>query len=282
MRFRVHHVTRYLYSRPVFLEPHIVRLRPREDPLQRLLHFDMELLPRPVGLVQGLGPEGSPLAQAWFEGLTESLEIRTRFEAQTLCTNPFDFLLADPAVASLPASYPPALRKSLSGCLEGGGGTPEVADFARAVCREAGGGTLPFLVGLAGRIYESFRVVLRHEGPPHPPEKTLALRQGSCRDLAVLFIAACRCQGLAARFVSGYQQGDADSRERHMHAWAEVFLPGGGWRGFDPTHGMAVAEGHLALTASHEPLEASPVSGTIRGNGSEARMEYRIELAVEP
>ena len=101
---------------------------------------------------------------------------------------------------------------------------------------------------------------------------------GACRDLAVLLIDACRSVGLATRFVSGFQQGDREQDRRDLHAWAEVYIPGAGWRGFDPTHGLAVADRHVPLAAGAVPESASPVTGSFRGNGVSSVMETELEI----
>jgi transglutaminase-like putative cysteine protease len=100
---------------------------------------------------------------------------------------------------------------------------------------------------------------------------------GSCRDFTVLFMEACRAVGLAARFVSGYEEGDSTVLERDLHAWAEVYIPGGGWRGFDPTHGLAVADRHVALVASAFPQFTAPVTGSTQEGG---RVSSRLTTEV--
>jgi transglutaminase-like putative cysteine protease len=104
-------------------------------------------------------------------------------------------------------------------------------------------------------------------------------RQGACRDLAVLFIDACRCVGLAARFVSGYQDAYRSMGKRDLHAWAEVYLPGAGWRGYDPTRGLAVADHHVAIAAAADPQNTAPVTATYRGSNVEA--ELITEVSIE-
>jgi transglutaminase-like putative cysteine protease len=104
---------------------------------------------------------------------------------------------------------------------------------------------------------------------------------GSCRDLTVVFMEACRAVGLAARFVSGYEEGDSNILERDLHAWAEVYVPGGGWRGFDPTHGLAVSDRHITLVASPYPAQTLPISGTTEEGsrvGATLETEVRIEV----
>jgi transglutaminase-like putative cysteine protease len=281
MLFKVRHITRYRYDQPVFLEPQTIRLRPRGDAAQRLLAFFLSVDPAPEGLVQHLDPEGNDVACAWFNGLTETLTLTTSFELETLRINPFDYIITEPGLRNLPAVYPPELSARLVQCLALAGG-PEVSAFSDAIAAEAGSRPLDFLNLLCARIRETIEVRVRLQGDPLPAERTLTDRCGSCRDLAVLFIAASRSQGLAARFVSGYQEGDPDARERHLHAWAEVYLPGGGWRGFDPTHGLAVADRHVAVAASMNPPGAAPLSGRFRGSGAVASLDFELQIQTTP
>jgi transglutaminase-like putative cysteine protease len=104
--------------------------------------------------------------------------------------------------------------------------------------------------------------------------------EGSCRDLAVLFCDACRVMGIAARFVSGYECASATVEETYMHAWAEVYLPGIGWRGYDPSRGLAVSNGHIAVAAGFDHDLASPVAGWYSG-GSRSQMETSLRLQVD-
>ena len=105
-------------------------------------------------------------------------------------------------------------------------------------------------------------------------------RQGACRDFAVLFIDACRCVGLAARFVSGYQDAYRSMGKRDLHAWAEVYLPGAGWRGYDPTRGLAVADHHVAVAAAADPQNAAPVTATYRGRQRRSRAAHRSQHRI--
>jgi transglutaminase-like putative cysteine protease len=108
----------------------------------------------------------------------------------------------------------------------------------------------------------------------------MAQKSGSCRDFAVLFMAACQAVGLAARFVSGYQEGDEAQEARELHAWPEVYIPGGGWRGFDPTHGLAVCDRHVPLAAAAHPANAAPVSGKLKpGCLATTQLNYQIQIS---
>lgn len=278
MLFQVTHVTEYSYSRPVFLEPHVIRLRPRSDGTQQLRNFHMTINPPPDGMTECLDIEGNATVQAWFSNSTESLRIATEFLLETCRTNPFDFIFAETSAENLPVKYSAQAARLLEPYRDAVGTDTTLIEFAEDIARECGGKTLACLDLLTRRIYQDFECIIRETGEPAPPQLTLGARRGSCRDLAVVFIAACRTQGLAARFVSGYQEGDPDQPTRYLHAWAEVYLPGAGWRGYDPTHGLSVTAGHIALAASSVPELAAPVSGTFRGTGALATMQARIEI----
>lgn len=280
MRFDIRHVTRYRYDRPAFLEPQTFRLRPRESASQNLLRYSLEIGPRPAGLVQSLDAEGNSMALAWFEGLCDGLTLSSTCTVITSDCNPFGFLLTD-GCERLPVHYPAPLNTLLAPCM-GSLHDDDVVTFSQQVAKETGNRTLDFLVSLAATIERQNRHVVRPHGPPVPAAATLAAAYGSCRDLAVLFIETCRAQGLAARFVSGYQAEGHDNNTRHLHAWAEVFLPGGGWRGFDPSQGLAVADRHVAVAASSAPANTLPVSGFIRGDGLSAAFDYEITIEHTP
>jgi len=279
MLFSVRHRSCYGYSREVFVEPQTIRLRPRHDPGQRLLDFSMTITPTPDGGSEYLDAEGNQAATIWFNRLIDQFVIETRFRVETLRSNPFDYLISEPGCESLPAAYPPGLLPALQSCLVRPDGD-KLRGFTEELREAAGDQTHDFLNRLCDRIYREFSFTSRHRGAAFTAEQTLISRSGSCRDLAVLFIHACRQVGLAARFVSGYQEGDPDQDERQLHAWSEVYLPGGGWRGYDPTHGLAVSDRHIAVAASHHSSGAAPVSGGFRGTGVESRFAFELELAT--
>lgn len=280
MRFRVTHHTRYLYSAPVFLEPHVFRFRPRDDGSQRILAFELRIDPQPRGSTLCLDHNGNVVLHAWFEGLTGHLTVDSRFEVETLRTNPFDFVLTSAAFTTVPAIYPEDLRPTLApyGSIDNSGRL--IYEFARSVARDVHWQTLAFLSSLNQRIFQRTRHTIRDQGPPQPAEQTLSEGAGACRDVAVLFCEACRCMGLAARFVSGYEQAAANEEHSYMHAWAEVYLPGAGWRGFDPSRGLAVADRHVPAAAAIDPAGASPISGTYRGH-AESSMDFEIRMETE-
>jgi transglutaminase-like putative cysteine protease len=277
--FEIAHTTIYTFSRPVFLEPHTIRLRPRSDGSQRLVLFDLTIQPRPVGLSDCLETEGNCAVSAWFDELTESLRVMARCEVETLRENPFDYIVHLSA-DRLPLEYADDLRPSLAPYCSRDSSDDAVTQFASAIADEVDRQTLPFLAALSTRIFQTCEATIRDEGQPQAPGATLAGRRGACRDLTVLFMDACRSVGLGARFVSGYQEGDPEQERRDLHAWAEVYLPGGGWRGYDPTHGLAVADRHVALAAGMRPALAAPITGTFRGTGASSRMHADIQISV--
>ncbi len=253
-------------------------MRPRCDATQQLLNHELQIQPTPAGLSEWRDGEGNDVALVWFDGLINQMELTVRSEVKTLRADPFDFIYTEPGVQTLPARYAEPLGAVLKSCLAGPGAAPvrDVADDLLAVCNRD---TSCFLSALSIWLYERCEVVIREEGDPLPAEVTLREKRGSCRDLAVAFNAVCRAVGLATRFVSGYQAGDAEQERRYLHAWSEVYLPGGGWRGYDPAHGLAVADKHVALAASYLPSEAAPVQGTFRGTSATASM--KVELLIE-
>ena len=280
MKIAVEHSTVYRYDRLAILGPHDIRLRPRDDGGQRLLDYELRIDPPPVMLAACLDQDGNHTARAWFEAPAAALEVRSRFTVETLRANPFDFLLADGALLRVPLRYGERLGCVLGPYTARGNASETVAEFARAVAGRAGWNTVAFLTELTVEIYGSFQAVLRPQGQPLPAAETLRARAGSCRDFAVLFAEACRAMGLAARFVSGYEREAACAEPAYMHAWAEVYLPGGGWRGFDPSRGMAVATSHVPVAAALDPEMAAPVAGAYSG-AVRSEMETSIRMTVE-
>jgi transglutaminase-like putative cysteine protease len=264
MHFNVNHSTTYRYSEPVVLEPHVFRMRPRADGTQRLIAYQLQIDPPPAGRSECLDGEGNSVLQTWFNTPIDTLQLSSQFSVETLRENPFDFLLPPPAELRLT----PATAVS-----------PQLADFAGQIARQAGESAMPFLELLAQRLCRDWQQVIREEGDPLSAEAVLGVTDVSCRDLAVLYCGACRAMNLTARFVSGYEVGSATAERGYMHAWAEVLLPGGGWRGYDPSRGLSVGADHVAVAAAAIPAMAAPVSGTYRGS-AKSTMEAVIQMQV--
>jgi len=277
MKISVAHSTVYRYEDTIDMEPHVIRLRPRDDASQKLLYYDLRLQPAPMIRAEGTDQDGNVVTQAWFQERAQRLEVHSRFTVETLRENPFDFLLIEKSMAGLPLEYSREMQPVLAPYRVVEHSDP-VNEFARSTAEAANWKTINFLMELGGRMQTSLRAVDRTEGQPRPAAETLQAGEGACRDFAVLFCAACRVMGLAARFVSGYKCEAAGHPEHaDMHAWAEVYLPGGGWRGFDPSLGLAVGTSHVSVAAAIVPALAAPISGSYRGAAS-ATMETSIHM----
>lgn len=262
VRYQICHQTIYSYGQLVNLQPHLLRLQPRCDSQQKLHQFEYEITPTPTQVSRFIDFDGNNVTKISFEQPTSKLQITARSWVETSLTNPFNFLL-EPWATSLPIDYPSSIVSQLHPYLH-----PFARDFdlevrqlARSLWHDTQGDIIKFSVALNQYIYKNCDSIIRETGDPWPGGVTLTQKQGSCRDFTILFLEVCRSVGLGARFVSGYQEGDPNQDRRDLHAWAEVYWPGAGWRGFDPTHGLAVSDRHIILAASAFPKQAAPVSG---------------------
>ena len=265
MYFEIQHRTRYTYSEPVQLGRHTLRLRPISDANHHLHRFELEVSPSPAGRTALSDLDGNYATAVWFEGETTELVIRTSAIVETVRSNPFDYLWQ--GAETLPLRYSAAISEALA-AFRATIVPDEVRAFGDEVARLAGGEAQRFPLELARVVHQRFPRLMREHGKPWEAPETLERGEGSCRDLAVLFIAVARSQGFAARFVSGYNTVPGENDEHDLHAWAEVYLPGGGWRGFDPTIGLAIADRHVAVAAGAYAEQAAPVSGTYAGSAT--------------
>jgi transglutaminase-like putative cysteine protease len=279
MRLSATHSTVYRYDSPVYLEPHIVRLRPRMNGAQRLLAFDLQIAPTPAGTTECLDQDGNSALKVWFSAPTRELSVTSRFTVELLRENPFDYLLIGESL-NLPLWYREPLCAALTPYRQDAHVAESVKQYAKSVAANAQWNAQSFLTALSRQIYQTFRQTVRLDGLPWPSDRTLGRMEGSCRDLAVLFCDVCRVMGIAARFVSGYECASADRQDSYMHAWAEVYLPVIGWRGYDPARGLAVSNTHVAVAAGFDPDLASPVAGSYSGV-SESIMEASLRLHVD-
>ena len=274
MRFTVCHETIYRYSAPVSLSPHLLRLNPRAEGaaiLERSLTVD----PKPIAFREETDRFGNRVTHLDFEGFSDRLRIESRFDLETVAPEPFAGLGAPPLPWSGGPDDPMAQYRS------GEAQEPAVREFASALASESRWQVLLFLDRLNRALFARMRHEIRAEGAAWSPERTLVAGGGACRDVTALFMAACRSLGIAARFVSGYQaEADTPDGRRHLHAWPEAFLPGVGWRGFDPTHGLAVTDGHVALCAAPDQAATMPIEGGFYGDGVASTLEYDVQIAT--
>ncbi len=273
----VEHRTEYRYDRPVALGPQAVQLRPSPHARTPVLYYSMEILPAGSTLRWGFDALGNHVARVSVSGRTDRFGIGVELLADLEPWNPFDFVL-EPGCESFPLRYPAELAADLTPYLRAGVAGSLLQGFLSGISQE----TQPlvnFLVGLNGKLRAEIAYNVRLEHGVQSPEETLTRRSGSCRDSAWLLVELCRQVGLAARFVSGYliqlTEDEAPGAPRtgpsadsaDLHAWAEVYLPGAGWVGFDPTSGLLAAEGHIPLACAPTPAQAAPVSGTVEPAG---------------
>ncbi|MGQ0792931.1 MAG: transglutaminase family protein [Deltaproteobacteria bacterium] len=278
MLFLIRHRSEYTYSQPVRFKPHFLRFRPRENPFQELLSYKLAVSPEPVSVSYHLDSDGSVFAQARFWGEYYSLIIQSTAVVRASAP-PSGWLIYPESACTLPIRYPSEEAEYLlKPYLRPKSASSDVARFAEGLAEESRWQTRSFLENLGRRINREFQNCYREMGEPYPPQRTLSEKSGSCRDFAVLFMSACRLMGIAARFVSGYQF-DESSEFRDLHAWVEVYLPGEGWRGFDPSVEGEVTERHIAVAASADPRMTAPVSGIFMGN-AEARLN--VDLTITP
>lgn len=269
MLLEIAHRTDYRYSKPVLLDPLTLRLRPRSDAVQTLRAYDIRVEPRPTGISGGVGLDGNGTDTVWFEGLHDRLAIIASSVVETRKSNPFDFVITDDSALTLPMAYDAHLRALLAPYLERPFVDDTVCALSVAIQKQAAQRTVRFLTLLAERIHTTFGYSARENGKPWRPRETLEKQRGACRDFALLYMDLCRCAGIAARFVSGYCYTDEAAACR-LHAWVEVYLPGGGWVGFDPSEGLAVAERHVAVAAGPTADDATPTAGHYRGQAQTA------------
>lgn len=287
MHYRILHTISYTYSQPVALAPHLLRLRSRSDNTQTLHSFDLKIVPQPVGISPILDLEGNAAIKIWFDPTqqTEQFDIQAISTVETHRTNPFNYLL-EPWAIRLPLPYPAALQVQLQPYLYSqfmscpyGLATvadPLIQELAQSIFQTVNSQTDVFLTELNHQIHQHCQYIVRETGNPLPAAVTWRQQAGSCRDLVVVFMEACRAVGLAARFVSGYQEADSPDSEPSLHAWAEVYLPGGGWRGYDPTQGLMVTDRYVALAASALPSDAAPVTGNIWGSSIQSTQMAKL------
>jgi uncharacterized protein (DUF2126 family)/transglutaminase-like putative cysteine protease len=274
IRVALHHRTTYRFDRSVDLGPHEIRLRPAPHCRTPVLGYSFNVSPDKHFLNWQQDPYGNWLARLVFPEPADHLDIVVDLTADMTVVNPFDFFV-EPYAEHFPFRYAPALAKELIPFLETGPPGPLLEawleDFRTTLTAEEK--TVDLLVRLNQRLQGQIRYLVRMEPGIQDPDKTLDLAQGSCRDSGWLLVQILRHLGLAARFASGYLiQLVADVKPldgpagpgadfTDLHAWAEVYLPGAGWIGLDPTSGLLAGEGHLPLACTADPGNAAPVIG---------------------
>jgi len=288
----LHHRTTYRYERAISLGPQVIQLRPAPHCRTPIQSYALEITPTGHTLNWQFDPLGNHLARATFPQKTSEFLVEVTLVADMTPINPFAFLL-EPGFESYPFHYPAEMAQNLEPYRASEPAGARLRAFLAEVPTHPQG-TVAFLGGLTARVRDRVAYVTRLEHGVQPCEQTLRDGTGSCRDSAWLLVQVFRSLGLAARFVSGYlvqlasdkpEEADApgpkfDSAD--LHAWAEVFLPGAGWIGLDPTSGLFAAEGHIPLVCTPNPSQAAPISGTVEPARVEFSYTFQLRRLNEP
>ena len=292
IRVAIHHRTIYHYDRLVQLGPQVIRLRPAPHCRTPITAYSLKVEPKPHFLNWQQDPQSNYLARAVFPDRVRYFSVEVDLIAELTVINPFDFFL-EPYAEQFPFTYDATLAHELAPFMKTSEAGPKLAAYMKSAGltlselkpRRA----MDFLVALNQGLQHEIGYTIRMEPGVQTSEETLTLKTGSCRDSAWLEVEILRQLGLAARFVSGYlvqlkpdvkplEGGAAGAPQdfTDLHAWTEVYLPGAGWIGLDPTSGLLADEGHIPLSATPEPSSAAPISGGV----DECEVKFTHEMTV--
>ncbi len=272
IKVAIRHKTSYDYDRAINLSPHIFRLRPAPHCRTPILSYSLNIKPENHFINWQQDPFGNYQARAVFPEQTSHFSFDVEVIAEIVIINPFDFFIESYA-EEFPFQYTHQLRKELSPYFELSENGGLLQSFLRTINLSKKITTIDFLVELNQKVWQYIQYTVRFEPGVQTCEQTLSLKSGSCRDSAWLLVQLFRYLGLASRFVSGYLvQLKADQKAidgpsgpeadfTDLHAWAEVYIPGAGWVGLDPTSGLFAGEGHIPLSCTPDPVGAAPVTG---------------------
>jgi len=279
MKFQIEHLTEYSFSHKVFFEPHYLRFKPKDSPHSSLISFKAEIDPKPTGFAEQFDIENNHIMLCWFDETHKNLKISIKTEIEVAEYNPFNFLIYPSEYLKIPFDYNYQTKQLLMPALQHGTLPKQMNRFFTDVLNKSDAQTISFLTELTSQIHRQFVLETREFGEPLEPEHTYQKKIGSCRDLAWMQIHLLRNLGIASRFVSGYFYLDSDNPEFELHAWVEVFLPGAGWIGFDPSHGLIAGCYHIPLASSAFYGNTMPVSGSIRGT-AESKMKNELKISL--
>ncbi len=287
----LHHLTHYTYTKPVMHFPHVVRLRPAPHCRTPILSYSLRIQGGEHFLNWQQDPFSNWNARLVFPERLQELKIEVDLVAEMAVYNPFDFFIEESA-SKFPFQYEPALHKDLAPFLLWPGAGPRLLKLIE-IWSSRQERTIDFLVAINRAIQEEVKYLIRLEPGVQTAEESLTLKSGSCRDSAWLLVQLLRALGFATRFVSGYLlqlkpdvasldgPSGASQDFTDLHAWCEVYLPGAGWVGLDPTSGLLAGEGHIPLSCTPEPATAAAVTGAVEKCESKLHHEMNIIRVYE-
>ena len=282
MLIQVWHHTQYTYSSPVFLGIHKLYLQPQHRPYFRIEHQKFDVLPNPDGQNFRQDLAGNWYSQCWFSAQTEQMEIHSEWIFKLRDFNPFGFILdrpfeergwTDPLFQFSYEEKTAFLIPFLSSTED-----LHFTEFIQGI-RSQSKGLIDFLVRLTQAIYQNWKHQVREEEDIWKPTFTYAERTGSCRDLALMEMEMLREMGLATRFVSGYAFNPELEAGHELHGWLEVFLPGAGWVGLDPSLGLLTDHHYIPLASHPDPQRTLPVQGTFAGT-AQSKLKARVDIKL--
>ena len=267
MKIKFIHKLKYQYEEPVKLGEHRICIKPRSHGFQKLLNFDLIIDPKPSLNYSLVAASGEEISRVIFEGFSDKLLISATSEVETF-KHPNIFECIKNRDLTLPFCRS-IINRDLQGALEGwlpnGQHDPSAVDLSQEALAGSGNNALSYIFQLIEIIQDRVKYTKRHIGPAWPASRTLRERVGSCRDLAMLMVEASRSVGIPSRFVSGYHFEDQSPVEYDLHAWAELYIPGAGWRGFDPSGKGLIDNRYLALVASSKADLTAVITGNFVG-----------------
>lgn len=278
-KFKIKHSTTYEFDAQVFLEPHFLRFRPQNTSYIDIEQVSVSILNQSSNQRALTDEENNAIDFCWFDGTTNQLII----EAESIITikpyDSFNFLIHPSDFNQLGFKYDDMQQHLLAPALEKSPLSHSLIEYGNKSQSDSNFNTIQFLMNLTRKIHQDFIVEYREEGFPMFPDVTFEFKRGSCRDLSWMQIKLLRHYGIATRFVSGYFYFEIESPNYELHAWIEVFLPGAGWVGFDPTHGIMTGNTHIPLASSAYFEKTMPVSGSIRGSAT-SKLTTQLDIEV--
>ncbi|WP_373494814.1 transglutaminase domain-containing protein [Aquiflexum sp.] len=264
MKLHIQHLTKYQYGEKVPLNPHQLFLIPQQRTYFKIKKANWNISPEPVGKNERINAEGNPFFQVAFNIETDVLEVNVDLEIETFDFNPFSFILSP----NIPYPFDSFEYHGNTGeflrIYQKAASEPELTAFGLSIMSQSAD-IVTFLVNLLDKIHQNWIHGLRFEPGLLTPMETFSSKEGSCRDLSWMLMALLRNLGMATRFVSGYAYNPELDAGHELHGWIEVYLPGAGWVGLDPSLGLFTDHNYIPLASSFHPSHTLPISGTYGG-----------------